>query len=59
MGISFILSRMWPRIGFPATCISDFGVLKVCGWSLVPMPATGITTFISILDLLPDLYYYA
>jgi len=36
----------WETIGLPATLINGFGVFKVNGLSLVPLPAIGIKTFI-------------
>src|SRR5262245_62879152 len=35
-------SRMWARIGLPATCNSTLGRVWVCGLSRVPTPATGM-----------------
>src|SRR4030065_1774455 len=35
-------SRMWARIGLPATCSSTLGVVYVWGLSRVPTPATGM-----------------
>ncbi len=34
-------------MGLPATWTSAFGIVCVCGLSLVPMPATGMMTFMS------------